>query len=78
MVSPHEQMLFLFYYGAQPVDTKLSLRLPWATASGRDLLNDQVIPVKFQNGSVIFERRLAPGEVVVLEVREGGEKNVLQ
>ncbi len=69
LVAGDEEFAFVFNHGSGPADASIAMRLPW-TAKAFDLVSEEVVPVQRNGGDSILHKKLEPGAIWVVRLRE--------
>ena len=69
LLSPEQQMLFVFYHGTTCATATFSLHLPWKGTAARNLLTGTSEQVSENNGAAVLKVSLQPNQIVVFELR---------
>ncbi len=69
LVNSHEQIVFAFNHSNAPVDTTVSVTLPWQPRQARNLQDDSPVPFTANDAAFVLHKNLAAGEswIVSLE-----------
>jgi beta-galactosidase len=72
LLSPQEQLIFVFNHSEKPAPASISIRVPWSVREARDIVTDR--PVKFNDahGGVVLDKNLSGGEVWVVKLNAAG------
>ena len=68
LTSDRAQFLFAFNHARTPAQATISVRLPWAAVSARNLENDGDVPVRLSVGKAMLQKTLAAGEIWVVRL----------
>jgi beta-galactosidase len=68
LVAERTQFLFAFNHSPKPADATLRLDTPWAIREARSLTDDQAFSFRESEGKVIFEKKMAGGEIWALRL----------
>jgi beta-galactosidase len=69
--SDGQQFVFVFNHAGETADAAIALRLPWIPRAARDLVSGDDVAVRASDsngGGSMLRRRLAPGEIWVVEL----------
>ena len=69
LLSPEQQMLFVFYHGTTGATATLSLHLPWKVTTARNLVAATTEQVSENNGAAVLKVRLQPNQILVFELK---------
>jgi beta-galactosidase len=69
LLGDRQQTVLVFNHANNLADTTLAIRLPWTVGEARELENDQTVRFESKAGRTIFQKRLAAGEIWVINVR---------
>ncbi|HET7099863.1 MAG TPA: hypothetical protein VFJ52_01830, partial [Terriglobia bacterium] len=72
LVSPQEQLVFVFNHAQKSTQASISVRVPWSIHEARDLVTGRKVTFKIANGDVIFDRNLHGGEIWVVKLSAAG------
>jgi beta-galactosidase len=70
LVGERTQFLFAFNHSPKPAEAMLRLHIPWAVREARSLTGDQTFSFRESEGKVIFEKKLAGGEIWALRLEQ--------
>jgi hypothetical protein len=68
LTSDRAQFLFAFNHAGTPAQATISVHLPWAAVSARNLENDGDVPVRLSVGKAMLQKTLAAGEIWVVRL----------
>jgi beta-galactosidase GanA len=69
LVRPGQQIILVFNHASNSADLSLAIQFPWTIREVRELENDQPVSYQSSGGQTIFRRRLAGGEIWLLNIR---------
>ncbi len=68
LVSPKEQLVFVFNHAQKPAQASISIYIPWSVREARDIVTGRPVKFKTANGDVVLDKNLTGGEVWVLKL----------
>jgi beta-galactosidase len=68
LVSPHDQLIFVFNHADKPAQASISIRVPWSVREARDVITDHPVTFKDANGDVVLAKSLSGGEIWVVKL----------
>jgi beta-galactosidase len=72
LVSPKEQLVFVFNHAQGPAKATISIRVPWKVREARDLVTDRTVTFKDEHGNVLLDKNLTGGEIWVVKLSAAG------
>ncbi len=72
LVSPHEQVVFVFNHAQKPAKAAISIRVPWNVREARDIVTDRPVTFKDEHGNVLLDKNLTGGEIWVVKLSAAG------
>ena len=68
LVSPQEQLAFIFNHAQKPAQASISIRVPWSVREAEDVVTGRPVKFKAGNNEVVLERNLRGGEIWVVKL----------
>jgi len=68
LVSPKEQLVFIFNHAQKPAEAAISIRVPWSVREARDIVTDRPVTFRDEHGNVLLDKNLTGGEIWVVKL----------
>jgi beta-galactosidase len=72
LVSPKEQLIFIFNHAQKSAQALISIHVPWSVHEARDLVTDRTVTFKDSHGTVVLDKNLGSGEIWVVKLSAAG------
>ncbi len=72
LVSPHEQLVFVFNHANKPAQTSISIHVPWSVQQAQDIVADRPVRFSESHGDVVLDKGLSAGEIWVVKLNSAG------
>ncbi len=69
LVSPHEQLIFIFNHAHKPAHTSISIRIPWRVGEAKGIMTDRPVRFTQTRGNVTLDKNLSDGEIWAVKLR---------
>lgn len=72
LVSPQEQLVFIFNHAQKPAQASISIHVPWSVREARDIVTGHPVTFKYSREDVILDKNLHGGEIWVVKLSAAG------